>query len=472
MSTELRSLTKADLEDFFDNATVGLHIVSGDGRILKANRAELQMLGYAAEDYIGEPICSFHVDQPVIEDILARLSGGEKLDGYPARLRAKDGSVRHVRITSSGLLRNGELIQTRCFTTDVTDQVHAERRFQQVLAALPAAVYTTDAEGYVTYYNEFAAELAGRSPEIGRDQWCVTWQLRTENGAPLPLDQCPMAIALKEQRPVRGMVAWAVRPDGTQIPFMPFPTPLFDENGKLIGAINMLVDITERKKAEQTQALLINELNHRVKNTLAVVQALAQQTMRRASSPRQFAENFSGRLNALARAHSRLAETIWKGAEFTQLLKDELLLGSDTDSRINLSGPPILLESQQALNVALIAHELATNARKYGALAIPEGRLAVEWLVESNGGRTLKLRWIEKSFPSLIQPSTTGFGTTFIQHLVSPDGGSARMALTAEGIQWDIQLVLRPEKRENSIQVLNSTTDSVAKRNWIDDVVL
>src|SRR5688572_13311021 len=116
MSTELRSLTKADLEDFFDNATVGLHIVSGDGRILKANRAELQMLGYAPEDYIGKPICGFHVDQPVIEDILARLARGEKLDGYPARLRAKDGSVRHVRITSSGLLRNGELIQTRCFT--------------------------------------------------------------------------------------------------------------------------------------------------------------------------------------------------------------------------------------------------------------------------------------------------------------------------------------------------------------------
>jgi PAS domain S-box-containing protein len=161
-----------------------------------------------------------------------------------------------------------------------------------VLDALPAAVYATDAEGYVTYYNQPAVELAGRRPELGVDQWCVTWRLLTEDGAPLPLEQCPMAIALKEQRPVRGMLALAVRPDGTQIPFMPFPTPLFDENGQLIGAINMLVDITERKKGEETQALLINELNHRVKNTLAVVQALAQQTMRRASSPKQFADSF------------------------------------------------------------------------------------------------------------------------------------------------------------------------------------
>jgi PAS domain S-box-containing protein len=227
-------------------------------------------------------------------------------------LRAKDGSLRHVQITSSALTRNGELIQTRCFTTDVTDTIHAERRLQQVLDALPAAVYATDAEGYVTYYNQPAVELAGRRPELGVDQWCVTWRLLTEDGAPLPLEQCPMAIALKEQRPVRGMLALAVRPDGTQIPFMPFPTPLFDENGQLIGAINMLVDITERKKGEETQALLINELNHRVKNTLAVVQALAQQTMRRASSPK-FADRFSGRLDALARAHSHSPRRRGKG---------------------------------------------------------------------------------------------------------------------------------------------------------------
>src|SRR5688572_27847231 len=96
---------RADLEDFFENATVGLHIVSSDGRILRANRAELQMLGYLAEEYIGQGIATFHADPPVIEDILSRLGRGEKLDSYPARLRAKDGSIRRVRITSSALFR-------------------------------------------------------------------------------------------------------------------------------------------------------------------------------------------------------------------------------------------------------------------------------------------------------------------------------------------------------------------------------
>jgi PAS domain S-box-containing protein len=443
MSAERKSLTTGDLEDFFENATVGLHIVSGGGRILRANRAELEMLGYSAEEYIGNPIAIFHADPPVIEDILARLGRGEKLDNYPARLRAKDGSIRHVRITSSGLFRDGKFIQTRCFTTDVTDQVRAEQRFQQVLDALPAAVYTTDAQGYVTYFNEPAAELAGRRPRVGVDRWCVTWRLRTEAGQPLPLEQCPMAIALKELRPVRGIMAWAVRPDGTKVPFMPFPTPLYDEEGKLVGAINMLIDMTERKKAEEMQELLINELNHRVKNTLAIVQALAQQTMRRATGPKEFVASFSGRLDALARAHSLLSETTWKWAEFSKLLNEELLLGGEADSRIATSGPPVLLEPQQALNVGLIIHELATNARKYGALATPHGRLQVNWTLVQNGGRVLNVEWVEKSAASMIKPISVGFGSKFVQQLVMPDGGDAHMTFGAEGIRWDIKLVLR-----------------------------
>jgi PAS domain S-box-containing protein len=456
---------RADLEDFFENATVGLHVVSPDGRILRANKAELQMLGYSAEEYVGQPITRFHADPPVIEDILSRLSGGEKIENYPARLRAKDGSIRHVRITSSGMFRDGKFIQTRCFTTDVTDTVRTEQRFQQVLDALPAAVYTTDAEGYVTYFNEPAAELAGRRPRVGVDQWCVTWRLRTEDGLPLPLDQCPMAIALKEARPVRGIVAWAVRPDGTQVPFMPYPTPLFDETGKLSGAINMLVDMTERKKGEETQRLLINELNHRVKNTLAIVQALAQQTMRRAPGPKEFVASFSGRLDALARAHSLLSESTWKWAEFSRLLTEQVLLGAEPDSRIATLGPPVLLEPQQALNVGLILHELATNARKYGALATPEGHLQVNWALVQNGDRFLDLEWIEKSASAMIKPLSSGFGTSFIQQLVTPDGGHAHMTYGADGIRWQIRLALRcgPTIAEQMSQIGGNRLDSYLK---------
>src|SRR6202011_5715337 len=131
-----------------------------------------------------------------------------------------------------------------------------ERRFRAVLDGLPAVVYTTDAVGRVTYFNQAAVDLAGRRPELGRDEWCVTWRLYRPDGSRLPHDQCPMAVALKENRPVRGVEAILERPDGTRIPFIPYPTPLRDAAGALVGAVNMLVDISERKIAENARAYL------------------------------------------------------------------------------------------------------------------------------------------------------------------------------------------------------------------------
>ena len=131
-----------------------------------------------------------------------------------------------------------------------------EIRFRTVLDALPVAVYTTDAQGRITYFNRAAVELAGREPQLGTDEWCVSWRLYRSDGTPLPHDQCPMAVALKENRAVRAVEAILERPDGARVPFMPYPTPLRDATGALIGAINLLVDISDRKMAEATRSFL------------------------------------------------------------------------------------------------------------------------------------------------------------------------------------------------------------------------
>src|SRR5689334_16514371 len=125
-----------------------------------------------------------------------------------------------------------------------------------ILEVLPAAIYTTDAEGRITSFNDEAVRFSGRAPQLGTDSWCVTGKLYWPDGTPLPHDQCPMAVALREGRPVRGLSAIADRPDGTRVHFMPYPTPIRDANGKVIGAVNMLVDITEQKRAEEAQARL------------------------------------------------------------------------------------------------------------------------------------------------------------------------------------------------------------------------
>src|SRR6202043_2089141 len=111
--------------------------------------------------------------------------------------------------------------------------------------------YTKDAAGHITFYNDAAAELWGVRPQLGKSEFCGSWKLYWPDGTPLPHDECPMALSLKEKRPIRGMEAIAERPDGTRVPFIPYPTPLFDASGALIGAVNTLVDITERYEAER-----------------------------------------------------------------------------------------------------------------------------------------------------------------------------------------------------------------------------
>lgn len=119
------------------------------------------------------------------------------------------------------------------------------------LDQLPVPVYTTDVSGAVTYWNRACVDFAGREPKIGEDRWCVTWRLYTTTGEPLAHDECPMAVAVAQRRAIRGLVAIAERPDGSRVAFRPYPTPLFDEAGKLTGAVNLLIDVTE----EQTSAL-------------------------------------------------------------------------------------------------------------------------------------------------------------------------------------------------------------------------
>ena len=132
----------------------------------------------------------------------------------------------------------------------------SERRFREMIDALPAAIYTTDADGHITHYNPAAVEFAGQAPKIGTDRWCVSWKLYAADGTPLPHDECPMAATLKQGSRVRGVEAIAERPDGTRRWFTPYPTPLRDAHGVVVGGINMLVDITERKAAEQAMAHL------------------------------------------------------------------------------------------------------------------------------------------------------------------------------------------------------------------------
>ena len=439
----------------------------------------------------------------------------------------------------------------------------------ELLEALPVAVYTTDAQGRITFFNEAAADLWGQRPQLGSDQWCGSWRLYWPDGRPLPHDECPMAMTLRQGQPVRGLEAIAERPDGKRIRFLPFPTPLRDASGQLTGAINLLVDvtaryqsdlesarlaaivtssddaiisktldgrvtswntgaarifgytaeemigqpitriipaelhedekeilarlrrgehidhfetvrvandgrlvdvsltvsplrdksgqiigaskvgrdITERKQAEKLQRLLMNELNHRVKNTLATVQALARQSLYRAKNLPDFVTGFSGRLQALARAHDLLTQTKLRGADVHDLVREQVLLDAADDNRISCSGPALMLDAQLVVHLGLVLHELATNARKYGALSVPGGRLSIQWEMQTNGERNLVLEWKESGVPSITTPKERGFGSTLIEQTLSAHGGEVSMRYGADGLAGRIKMPLPTEIR-------------------------
>jgi len=115
----------------------------------------------------------------------------------------------------------------------------------QTLDTLPVPIYVADADGVITYFNRACVAFAGRTPEVGNDSWCVTWRLYAEGGAFLPHDQCPMAVAIREGRAVRDVVAFAERPDGSRARFMPYPTPFFDESGAIAGAVNLFINASD-----------------------------------------------------------------------------------------------------------------------------------------------------------------------------------------------------------------------------------
>ncbi|ATP21842.1 MULTISPECIES: HWE histidine kinase domain-containing protein [Sphingobium] len=193
------------------------------------------------------------------------------------------------------------------------------------------------------------------------------------------------------------------------------------------------------RESEQLQKMLTGELSHRVKNMLATVQAISTQTLRNCSDPAEFVESFSGRIQSMARVHSQLSTTDWKGTQLRAVVEDQMKLGHVDEPRIAASGPDIHLDANAVPKMAMILHELGTNARKYGALSRAGGTVDIRWTVRPE---QLALSWTERGGPSVRAPVRRGFGSRLIEATVRGVHGNADMSLEAEGVRWEIQFPL------------------------------
>jgi two-component sensor histidine kinase len=201
--------------------------------------------------------------------------------------------------------------------------------------------------------------------------------------------------------------------------------PRLNDAQEFLGYTGCGVDITDISVAEQHQRLLIHELNHRVKNTLATVQAMATQTMRNTATPRPVQEALTSRLIALAKAHDILTRQSWDGADITDVVMDVLGVHAGGERRppIDVAGPQLRLEPRLALALSMALHELATNATKYGALSSEGGRVSVTWsLARQPGGRSLlRLAWRERGGPPVRPPAHKGFGSRLLERTLTSD---------------------------------------------------
>lgn len=320
----------------------------------------------------------------------------------------------------------------------------SEERFRAMFELGPVAVYFCDASGVIQNFNPRAVELWGREPASGDtdERFCGSFKLFRPDGSFMPHEQCPMAEVVSGKIPAaRDAEVLIERSDGSRVTVVVNIRPLKNLRGEVTGAINCFYDITERKKAEERQRLLMNELAHRGKNLLAVVHSIASRTMSGKRSLAEAREVLANRIQALARSQTVLMADGFEYASLAEIIRLEIEGFSD---HVNADGPDIMLNPKAAQTFALLVHELATNATKHGALSLSAGRVSIQWGAEGAGEEARFLfQWQEHDGPPVKLPTREGFGRILLEKVVAQDFGTKpKVSFAPGGLSYEIRAPL------------------------------
>ncbi|WP_246501569.1 sensor histidine kinase [Mesorhizobium caraganae] len=301
----------------------------------------------------------------------------------------------------------------------------AEREFEleAVLETAPAAVwFTYDPQARRVIRNRFAAELMGLPTDTRKSFGTTDLVIDTialQDGHTVSREDRPLSKAMRGEQTDNQEFAY-ILPNGVQRTLLSSARPIRGTSGKVIGAVQVSLDITARKQGEEQRRLLVNELNHRVKNTLAVVQSIASQTLRNATSLPEAGRSLTSRLVSLAKAHDILTQENWSGADLKEVVTAALSPHANRE-RLQISGDAVWLSPALALSLSLGFHELATNAIKYGALSCKEGTVSISWAVSRRGeSKHVRIEWRELDGPPVVAVERKGFGTRMLEGLLGP----------------------------------------------------
>jgi PAS domain S-box-containing protein len=448
--------------------------IDRDQRYQTVNEAYERWFGHGREEVIGRTMTEVLGEaamtrlRPYVEQALR----GEQTH-FEAETPYRDGGTRWIAadyIPHRG--SGGDVAGFFVLVLDITARRKAEdalreseHRFRHMANSAPMMIWVTEPDGTCSFLSETWYAFTGQTPETGLGFGWLDCTHPDDRGA---AHEAFLAANAKRE-PFR-LEYRLRRRDGEYRWAIDAASPRLGSDGSFLGYIGSVIDISERKRAEETQRLLLSELSHRVKNTLASVQAIAQHTLSSTRNPAEFAANFTGRIQSLSRVHSLLSNTTWQGADLRDVIRDQLSLGAADETRVTAWGPSVQLEPQMALHVALMLHELATNSHKYGSLSKPTGSVSISWKIEDE---KLLLDWTERGGPPVQAPTRRGFGMTLIEQSAQGEGGSARLLIEAEGVAWKIALPLPrlPPEKANALSTATTGVTLSAEKPDSNDPV-
>lgn len=424
-----------------DDAIVGKAL---DGTVLSWNAAAERIFGWSTDEIVGRNIRTLiPVERLGEEDeIVASISAKRRVPTFETVRLRKDGSEVFVAVTVSPVLDSaGNVVAASKIARDITDQKRianelrdADQRFRLLADNIAQLAWIADSTGWIFWYNTRWYDYTGTTlaqmegwgwSQVHHpdhiDRVTLRWQTNIASGEPW-----------EDTFPLRGA-------DGKYGWFLSRAVPIRDDDGQILFWFGTNTDVTEMREAEQRIELLLQEVNHRSKNMLAIIQSLARRTD---GDREEFVEKLEQRIRGLAANQDVLVRRAWSSIPVAEMVEAQLHAMGDSRSQVTCHGPETLLSPGAAEALAMAIHEMGTNALKYGALSVPEGRVRISWALDDGDGEGPQFRigWIEAGGPPVAPPQRKGFGSRIMVDV-------PRVKLTAqvtvdyprEGFRWALK---------------------------------
>ncbi|MEL7279161.1 MAG: chemotaxis protein CheB [Pseudomonadota bacterium] len=455
----------SELETLYDTTPVGLALLDRDLRYIRINERLAEIDGFSVEDHVGNKQEDLipEIDGKIREIQLEVMASGKPSMGIEVHgtTPAEPDRERDWIADYYPVLRNGEVIAVGCCVQEITEQKalqrlledalraaeESEAKLQRLFDAAPAMIALHEGPEHRFVYSNATHRAATGHRDLNGKSILEAFPELWDQGVVERFDQI---FATREGYEVEPFKARLDFEDGpVERWFSQFLQPWFTSDNEVGGVMSFAFDITDRHDATERQELLLQELQHRVKNTMATVLAIMKFSAKNADDLSVFTKTLENRLQAIARTHDLLTQSNWDGAALSDIIRQELepYTGEDAE-RLTILGDDVDLSAKQMLSLALAIHELATNAAKYGALSSSRGTLTIKTTHLPNG--RVALEWREAGGPPVKKPEkgSGGFGSFLLDRVLGSDlEGEALTRYDADGLFFAVEFPMRATKR-------------------------